>query len=848
MSTNLDQILGTIIQAELQAAKIQNEDKALIEAYFEGGDIQDAQPEPEEDEGPDENTGPSRLFQLITALANADDMEADPFILGLSVMGENKWQMRHKQAAWTLVTMQHSDWFVRHGIDVSDLPFPGTEPKPKEKQWVKRVSVDARTGGFILRFGGVGREEHFKLLDRVKEIPGYKYHDGTRPMSRFKEPHWTIPAEQNAAEKLRWYLQESQQYYAMQRDSNYARASYWNGMIEKYDWTIDEGVFEKIQFLIDRASVMVPMSEAHHPRPEFKLRHNYKSVDGFEPFDYQIAGVEYMLLCTQESRHSHGLAGNGVYVADPMGLGKSLEAGIMTVVESWLEEMERDPSKKIEDLRALILCPASAKIGWSREITRWVESLGFTVQIMRGLGAQQIHANFVVVNPQLLKKEFSEQRGEWLPLSLFTVLLAQRWFAVVADEAHMYKNWVAQRTANALELFSGKRWDSKRRKHIQFRLPVPLRMMLSGTPILNRPLEYASQLEALGLLESFGGQTRYENDYGGLDRLSKQKRVEKMKTLHFKLRQQGYLRREKETMVLTDEAKVIPLDTVPKEILDRIFTPESQWADILESKGWRLLPGVLGQLPAKIRNIIYLPLSNRLSYKKAERDLFRWIMDEFGDDPDIEEKLNAARRGYALKLIALLRHLAEQGKIKAVIPWLERFLGETEDQKMVVYTNYLDDQDELIEHFPGAAIIRGGQSEEARQRNIDRFQADPNCRLIFCMLQAGGQAITLTAASHLAFLSLDWKPASHDQAEDRIWGRVNDLHGASIYYILAENTIDVMMASVIDKKREITMAATQGADADTSMMVELMNKFVDRARKAEMAEMLGIEDDDDDEE
>lgn len=844
MTVDTDATILAVIQAELNAKRIEGEDKALIKAYLEGEmEGWEAElPQPEED---NTTKGPSFLFRYVQALAQADDLpEPDPFILGLTVMGEDKWADKHRQAAWAVVNMQYANWFDKHGFDLSLVEAPGkNKPKENEKKYLKAVTLDSRTGGFIIRFRGLHRDEHNRVLDAVRRIPGWKFHDGTKAFSRMKEPHWTIPGDEGAAKMIGWYLNDSQRYYAMKRDSDFDQAAYWTGMIEEFPWDIEEGVQERIKFLIDRASMMVPMSEAHHPSEDFRLRHEYISVDGKTPFPYQVAGVEYILLCTRESRYSHGLAGNGVYVADPMGLGKSLEAGIMATVESWLEEMERNPEKKIEDLRALILCPAATKIGWSREITRWVESMGFTVQIMRGLGAQPITANFVVVNPQLLKKELNKETEIWEPMPLFTMLLSQRWFAIVADEGHMYKSWTAQRTGNALELFSGKRWDSKAHKFVQWRLPVPLRLILSGSPIMNRPLEYASQLEALGLLEAFGGQTRFENEWGALDRHIKKKRVEKMKELHFKLRQLGYLRREKETMVLTDEQKTIPLDTVPPEILNRTFVPEDQWAEVLENQGWRLLVGVLGQLPPKIRTVVHLPITNRLSYKKAEKDLLRWITEEFGDDPDLEDKLNRARRGYALKLISTLKRLAEEGKIKAGKKWLEDFLDDTEDQKIVFFTSHLHVQDEFISHFPGSAIIRGGQSEEERQRNIDMFQTDPNCRIIFCMLQAGGTGITLTAAHHLAFLSLGWNPATHDQAEDRIWGRVNDLHGASVYYILAENTIDIMMAAIIDGKREVTMASIQGADADTSMMVELMSRFADKARQNEIAEMLGIEED-----
>lgn len=835
--TETDAALLAIIQANINAKKIEREDRDLIQAYT-GGDAftyDVLTPEPEKP------VGPSNLFKFILALAQANDLpESDPFVLGLAAMGEEKWTSKHRMAAWAVVNMQYVDWFTRHGYDVSIVELPSQEKQKSE--FIKSIMLDTRSNGFIIRFRGLNRDEHIRVMDAVRGIPGWKFHDGTKAFSRMNEPHWTIPGDENAAKKLGWYIEDSQRYYAMKRDSDYAQAAYWNSMIEEFPWSIDEGVRERVQFIIERATKMIPMSEAHYPSEGFSLRHNYNSKDGKKPFPYQIAGVEYILACTQDSRYSHGLNGNGVYVADPMGLGKSLEAGVMSIVESWLEEMERDPSKKIGDLKALILCPASTKIGWNREITRWVEELGFSVQILRGLSPQQITANFVIVNPQLLKKELDSETNEWMPAPLFTMLLAQRWFAIVADEGHMFKSWTAQRTANALELFSGKRWDVKRKRFIQWRLPVPLRMVLSGSPIMNRPIEYASQLEALGLLESFGGQTRFESEYGILDKTSRERRIKKMKELHTKLRQYGYLRREKETMVLTDEQKTIPLDAVPIEILNRTFIPETDWPSALEKQGWKLLPGVLGQLPPKIRTARHLPITNRISYRRAEQDLLRWITEEFEGDPDLENHLTRAKRGYALKLISVLKRLAEEGKVKAATQWLKDFLEETDDQKIVFFTSHLHVQDQLIQSFPGAAIIRGGQTEDQRQRNIDRFQDDPNCRVIFCMLQAGGTGITLTAAHHLAFLSFGWNPAIHDQAEDRIWGRVNDLHGASIYYLLAEDTIDIMMAGIIDAKREITMASIQGADADGSMMIELISKYAERLRDDQLLGAQEVED------
>ena len=50
---------------------------------------------------------------------------------------------------------------------------------------------------------------------------------------------------------------------------------------------------------------------------------------------------------------------------------------------------------------------------------------------------------------------------------------------------------------------------------------------------------------------------------------------------------------------------------------------------------------------------------------------------------------------------------------------------------------------------------------------MQAFQAGEGPQLIVCATRVAGQGITLTRASNVAFLDLEWTPAMHDQAEDR---------------------------------------------------------------------------------
>ena len=64
------------------------------------------------------------------------------------------------------------------------------------------------------------------------------------------------------------------------------------------------------------------------------------------------------------------------------------------------------------------------------------------------------------------------------------------------------------------------------------------------------------------------------------------------------------------------------------------------------------------------------------------------------------------------------------------------------------------------------------------------FQDGDGPQLLVCSTRVGGQGITLTRASNVAFLDLEWTPAIHDQAEDRCH-RIGQHDAVTAWYLLA---------------------------------------------------------------
>lgn len=106
-----------------------------------------------------------------------------------------------------------------------------------------------------------------------------------------------------------------------------------------------------------------------------------------------------------------------------------------------------------------------------------------------------------------------------------------------------------------------------------------------------------------------------------------------------------------------------------------------------------------------------------------------------------------------------------------------------------------------LSEFKPASII-GGQSDKERQQQIDSFQ-NGFTKLMIAGLRAGNVGINLTRAKYVIFAELDWSPAIHLQAEDRLH-RIGQKSTVFAYYLMGNGTLDEHVAKVlVDKSYEI---------------------------------------------
>jgi hypothetical protein len=435
---------------------------------------------------------------------------------------------------------------------------------------------------------------------------------------------------------------------------------------------------------------------------------------GGELKPFQRAGVRYLL----EQRRS--------FLADEQGLGKTVEA---------LATIEADGAYP-----TIVVCPASLKLNWMREIERWLPSR--SAQMLEGNQGAVAPADITVVNYDIVAGRLD-------------ALAAVAPRAVVLDESHYCKNPGAKRTQAAQQLCAGVPRDG-------------IVLALTGTPLMNRPPELISQLRILGRLGDFGSGAQFGQRFRGPDAHQR---------LHWHLRARCFAR--------------------------------------------RLKADVLPQLPAKTRAVVPVALDNEPEYRLAEEDLIAWLRTQPLDLRELDAKVAAALRAERLVRLNALKLLAARGKLHAALHWIHDFLSSGEP--LVVFARHREIQHAVLERFPAALHVLGEDSQRARDQAVRTFQAaqEDSQQLIVCSIEVAGQGITLTRASNVAFLELDWTPAKHDQAEDRCH-RIGQQDAVNATYLLAADTIDETIATLLERKRAVIGAVTDGREQDERGVVDAL--------------------------
>lgn len=453
--------------------------------------------------------------------------------------------------------------------------------------------------------------------------------------------------------------------------------------------------------------------------------------------------------------------GKGFLLADDMGLGKTAQAIAILAAKNAFP--------------AVIICPASLKTNWARELATWLP--GRTSRILSGTTStreerHRPHPDVWIINYDILAPRIDAHQLPFNPHDLR---------AVVADEAHYVSNPESKRT----------------RAVGKFCAVVPFQLMLSGTPIVNRPYDLVSLLTMMHHMEDVFGSTtafidRYcEPKWNGF--AWEYRGATHLDELHQKLVGSCMLRRTKGEVLHElpeKERTVIDIDLSERE-RGAYTTKERR----LETAAENMITS---------RNTAFARISGLAATEQpAARESYA-------------NRELAADRAALLGMIMEMRKFVGERKLPMIIDWVKTFRASGE--KLLLFAEHVAIQDTLIATFPGCASLQSKDSPAVRQANIDRFQTDPDCHLFVSSLGAGGVGITLTAASHVAFAEMGWTAAEMTQAEDRVH-RIGQTKHVQVYYFLSRGTIDDQLFALTAKKHLMAQAAIDGvpmADAATA--------------------------------
>ena len=461
------------------------------------------------------------------------------------------------------------------------------------------------------------------------------------------------------------------------------------------------------------------------PMPHLEVPHNML----MEPYEYQKEGIAYAL----EKKKC--------IMGDEPGLGKTAQAiGVLTVTKAF---------------PALVICPASLKVNWQRELRKFG---GLTGVILNDDNKQtwqrfwemkksdgRACAEVFIVNYESLKKFFVERIRRDGRFTLKSVDFDERiklFRTVIIDESHKCKNSGTQQSKFVQGIAMGKEYV----------------LELTGTPVVNNNIDLIQQLNIMGRLNDFGGYSKFMARYCAGERKSSH-----LKELNWLLRKNCFFRRMKKD--------------------------------------------VLTQLPDKTRSYLVTDIDNMKEYKAAERDVIKYLR-EYRDADD--DKVQRAIRGAIMVKMSILKQISAKGKVSGAIDIIHNTIDG--GQKLIVFCFLKEVVQALKQEFRDAVTVTGDDNDRQKQWAVDRFQSDESCRLIILNYRSGGTGLTLTAASNVLFVEFPWTAADCSQAEDRAH-RNGQKNAVNCVYMLGDGTIDEYMYNLIEQKREISNGVT-GTEED----------------------------------
>ena len=446
--------------------------------------------------------------------------------------------------------------------------------------------------------------------------------------------------------------------------------------------------------------------------------------------------------------------GFGGILADDMGLGKTLQ--ILAFLLS-----EKEQGKVKDELRTLIVAPASLVYNWKKEVERFTPQL--SVCVMAGtaherkefIKNQTSNVDVWITSYDLLKRDIELYQD---------IVFANE----IIDEAQYIKNQTTH-AAKSVRLVNSS-----------------FRMALTGTPMENRLSELWSIFDYLmpGFLY---GYTRFRSEIE--TPIVSDKDEDAMTRLRAMIHP-FILRRLKKDVLKElpekqEEIVTVALSGEQKKLYQahsqrlKMFLEDQNDEDFAQNK-----LQILAEL-TKLRQLCCGPELLLENYKGENAKL----------ETCIELITQAIAGGHKILLFSQFTSMLD-------------LIGEELKKAKIDYYR-----------------IDGSVKKEARMEMVEQFQNPKNQVSVFCIsLKAGGTGLNLTAADIVIHYDPWWNKAAQNQATDRAH-RIGQKHAINVYQLIAEETIEQKICELQQVKEDLAEEVLSGEGISSTQFNkdEIMN-------------------------
>ena len=211
------------------------------------------------------------------------------------------------------------------------------------------------------------------------------------------------------------------------------------------------------------------------------------------------------------------------------------------------------------------------------------------------------------------------------------------------------------------------------------------------------------------------------------------------------------------------------------------------------------------RLPDKIVRNLECELEPRQEeiYKQFRDELAAVIVRD--GRPALDEAEDLLKRLLRLVQVASNPATVDQsyGAHPGKFPPLMKLVEEAVDagEKIIVWTTFIDNAEFLRLHLDdhGAVVVHGGLAIRDRQQALESFKTDPECRILVATPGSAKEGLTLTVANHAVFFDRSFSLDDYLQAQDRIH-RISQSKPCYVTNLVATNTVDTWVDALLAAK------------------------------------------------